>query len=276
MMHLTLSKLALTAFLLGSSSLGRAETITGTIYCDNYFEFFFNGVLVAKDPVFFTPHNGVKVSFEWDGILDKTYAIMCQDFVTESGYEYIETTSPRIGDGALIAEFSDGTVTSADWKIFVETHGPAQDSQDAAGCAPDNLDPCIVEKNAVDDWMDPGYDDSSWDNATEYLDEETGWGIPPILPHCGPSLNPFTRLPLRIRLIDFRRLFRKVAYNYDDYVPTVDNHWVYEAHKIALVQISRGECINPRHQFRNSAANMVWGESLTLDNRILFRTVVAA
>jgi hypothetical protein len=271
------SKLALTAFLLGASSFGRAETITGTIYCDNYFEFFFNGELVAKDPVFFTPHNGVKVSFEWDGVSDKTYAIMCQDFATESGYEYIETRSPQIGDGALIAKFSDGTVTSADWKIFVETHGPTQESQDA-GCAPDNLDLCVVEKNAVDGgWMNPGYDDSSWDNATEYSDEETGWGIPPILPFCGPGLNPFTRLPLGIPLIDFRRLFRKVAYNYDDYVPTVNNPWVYDAHKKpALVQISRGECINPSRHFRNSAANMVWAESLKLDNRILFRTVVAA
>ena len=60
---------------------------------------------------------------------------MCQDFATESGYEYLygTTKDPWIGDGALLAEFSDGTVTNKDWKIKVITHGPTQESTDA-GC----------------------------------------------------------------------------------------------------------------------------------------------
>ena len=53
---------------------------------------------------------------------------MCQDFATESGYEYIyglDTTGkdPWIGDGALLAEFSDGVRTGPEWKAKVVTHG---------------------------------------------------------------------------------------------------------------------------------------------------------
>jgi hypothetical protein len=64
---LLLSQLATTIF---------GETITGIIYCDNYFEFYFNGRLIAKDPLSFTPHNAVAVSFEYDGVSPKHYAIM--------------------------------------------------------------------------------------------------------------------------------------------------------------------------------------------------------
>lgn len=35
---------------------GSAQTITGHIFCDNQFEFYFNGQLVATDPMSFTPH----------------------------------------------------------------------------------------------------------------------------------------------------------------------------------------------------------------------------
>jgi hypothetical protein len=37
-------------------SSGSAQTITGHIFCDNQFEFYFNGQLVATDPMSFTPH----------------------------------------------------------------------------------------------------------------------------------------------------------------------------------------------------------------------------
>ena len=67
----------LLALCCGLAGAAAAETITGKIYCDNYFEFYFNGELVATDPMTFTPHQAVAVSFEWDGTSNKEYAIMC-------------------------------------------------------------------------------------------------------------------------------------------------------------------------------------------------------
>jgi len=106
-----------------------AETITGTNYCDNYFEFYFNGELIKKDPMTFTPHQAVEVTFDWDGTSDKHYAIMCQDFATSSGYEYTSSTNPGLDDGALIASFSDGTITSSEWQSYVVTYGPTEASE---------------------------------------------------------------------------------------------------------------------------------------------------
>ena len=45
------------AWLFSLIPLDAAVTITGHIYCDNYFEFYFNGQQVFTDPLDFTPHN---------------------------------------------------------------------------------------------------------------------------------------------------------------------------------------------------------------------------
>ena len=57
----------------------------------------------------------VNIGFEYDGVSEKTYAIMCEDYASESGFEY-EERGPQLGDGSLLAEFSDGTRTSSAWK----------------------------------------------------------------------------------------------------------------------------------------------------------------
>ena len=144
-------KLALIALALTSCM---SVTITGYIYADNYFEFYFNGQLVKTDPLTFTPHNGVKVSFEWDGISDKTYAFKCMDFATTSGYEYTSASNrdPQLGDGAFIVWFDDGTTTSTSWKTFVTSFGPS-DASVSDGCSSSNLTPCAIDTTAEPtDW----------------------------------------------------------------------------------------------------------------------------
>ena len=178
------------------TSVTGPQTITGYIYCDNYFEFWFNGVLVKQDPMTFTPHNAVAVSFEWDGVSDKEYAIMCMDYASSSGYEYVETSNPGLGDGSLMAEFSDGTVTGAAWDVFVLTHGPT-DASIAAGCSSSNLAPCAVVSSAEPaEWMAGGYKASSgWVSATEYTAAQAGWGRTPTWDatrNCCKPGNPGT------------------------------------------------------------------------------------
>ncbi|OLP74902.1 hypothetical protein AK812_SmicGene45419, partial [Symbiodinium microadriaticum] len=131
---------------LPAAALSDLEDITGYIYCDNYFEFYFNGQLIAKDPLDFTPHNAVKVSFQYDETANasKTYAILCQDYASSSGYEYTQTDRAQLGDGALLAEFSDGIRTTSDWKSYVVTFGPT-DASITNGCSSSNLSPCQVQ-----------------------------------------------------------------------------------------------------------------------------------
>ena len=76
------------------------------------------------------------------------------------------------------AEFSDGTVTSKAWSTFVVTHGPTAASV-TAGCAADNLDPCVVSTTAEPvGWHEQGFaeDAAAWSNATEFTAAEAGWG----------------------------------------------------------------------------------------------------
>merc|ERR1712192_68461 len=128
------------------------------------------------DPIDFTPHQAVRVSFEYDGTSAKTYAIMCQDYASDSGYEYTSTASPKLGDGSLLAEFSDGTTTSTDWKVYTVTYGPTAASI-TAGCSATNLDACAVLDNGMPtDWEKSSYDDSAWLAATEWSTAQAGWG----------------------------------------------------------------------------------------------------
>ncbi|KAJ1477304.1 hypothetical protein T484DRAFT_3034837, partial [Baffinella frigidus] len=176
-------------------------TITGHIYCDNVFSFWFNNALIKTDPITFTPHNAVKVSFTWDGTSDKHFAIMCQDFATASGYEYTETSSPQLGDGALLASFDDGTVTSKDWKAFVLSAGPTEASI-TAGCSGTNLAACALETAAEPTgWKEAGFTGANFLAATEYTAAEAGWGRTPSWragEGCCTATSPLTREDLTL------------------------------------------------------------------------------
>eukprot|EP00930_Biecheleria_cincta_P018704 TRINITY_DN14475_c0_g1_i1.p1 TRINITY_DN14475_c0_g1~~TRINITY_DN14475_c0_g1_i1.p1 ORF type:complete len:347 (+),score=29.76 TRINITY_DN14475_c0_g1_i1:51-1043(+) len=245
------------ALTLGPAPASAAVTITGTIYCDNVFEFYFNGQLVKSDPITFTPHQAVSVSFTYDGTSPKTYAILCQDYASDSGYEYIGTSSPQLGDGALIAEFSDGTVTSTSWKSYVVTHGPTAASE-SAGCSASNLSPCAVaDYGTPSNWFSTSFDDSSWAAATQYTAQEAGWGRTPAWSSsngCCQPTSPVSRSNLGC-----------CNCNSDG-----------TASGFTSVTVTESECLNPETELGSSSASFIWGSSLTKDNKMLFRHTVSA
>mmetsp|Transcript_34054 Transcript_34054/g.47195 ORF Transcript_34054/g.47195 Transcript_34054/m.47195 type:complete len:355 (-) Transcript_34054:194-1258(-) len=231
-------------------TFGFGETITGHIYCDNQFEFFFNGQLIASDPLLFTPHQAVAVSFEYDGVSSKTYAILCQDWASDSGYEYTNTESPQLGDGALIAKFSDGTVTSSTWKSYTVTFGPT-DASNLAGCSKTSLDTCVVQDNGTpQNWYSADFDDSSWSVSTEYTSSEAGWGRAPNWSggQCCTVTSPYTR--------------NDVGCN-KDAVSGTD------------VIVAEDECLDPKNVLQNVGAEFIWGADLKRDNKMLFRFMEA-
>ncbi|CAJ1337485.1 unnamed protein product [Effrenium voratum] len=245
-----------------STNAAGPQTITGYIYCDNYFEFWFNGVLVKKDPMTFTPHNAVAVSFEWDGVSDKEYAIMCMDYASSSGYEYVETSSPGLGDGSLMAEFSDGTVTSAAWNVFVLTMGPT-DASITAGCSSSNLAPCaVVSTPEPAGWMAGGYQGSGgWISATEYSAAQAGWGRTPTwdatLKCCGTATSPATQETLTNN--------GGCSVNYESATPAG-----------AAVTVAEDECLDPKAFLSETRSKMIWSADLERDNKLLFRITVPA
>mmetsp|Transcript_20411 Transcript_20411/g.56572 ORF Transcript_20411/g.56572 Transcript_20411/m.56572 type:complete len:291 (-) Transcript_20411:516-1388(-) len=227
------------------AAASNSETITGHIYCDNKFSFWFNGELVAQDPMSFTPHQAVAVSFEWDPSTPKRYAISCEDYATESGYEYVGTNSPQLGDGALLAKFSDGTVTNSDWKVFVTSHGPTAASN-VAGCSKSNLGPCELKTTPEpSSWISSSYNASSWDNATQYTELEAGWGRTPSWQNgeCCMVTSPLTRA--------------NVGCSVD---PATGE----------AITVTESECLDPKAVLQGEGAEFIWSSDLKRDNKVLF------
>ena len=220
---------------------GTPRTVVATVYCDNLFTLWVNGRKVATDPVAFTPHQAVRVAFEWDGTSSLAYAIQCEDYASESGYEYTGSPRPQLGDGALIAAFDDGlgTVTAANWRVYTVTFGPT-DASRSAGCSAVNLDKCVVEDRGMPEgWTQPGFDDSRWAFATSYTAAEAGWGRRPSWSHeqgCCTLTSPVDRSRLGCDR-----------------------------------SLQESECLDPRVEFAKSSAGFIWAADLERDNRVLFR-----
>ena len=220
---------------------GAPKIVTGTVYCDNKFTLWVNGQKIATDPVEFTPHQAVRVVFEWNGMASITYAIQCEDYASDSGYEYTESARPQLGDGALIAEFADGlgTVTSANWKVYTATFGPT-DASLADGCSAYDLGRCDVEdRGTPEGWTEPHFDDHQWDPATLYSVAEAGWGRSPTWSSnegCCTLTSPADRSNLGCD-----------------------------------ISVTESECLAPREEFKKTSASFIWAADLERDNRVLFR-----
>jgi len=138
-----------------------SDTIRANVYADNSFMLYINGELVAVDSIAFVPHNVISVD-----ILPSypmTIAVMAKDnFDPKTGMEYANT---NIGDGGFILKFSDGTVTSGDWKAKKISWGPIDR---------DTKNPRIGSVEAPNNWYAANFDDSEWGKAKEYTEEEVG------------------------------------------------------------------------------------------------------
>ena len=232
--------LAVTA--VASECPGVPRTVVGTVYCDNQFTLWVNDQEIATDPIAFTPHQAVRVAFEWDGTSSLTYAIQCEDYASDSGYEYTESPRPQLGDGALIADFDDGlgTVTAAgSWRVYTVTFGPT-DASYSAGCSADNLSVCVIEDRGIPEgWTRPDFDDSEWELATPYNAAVAGWGRHPTWSPeegCCTLTSPIDRSSLGCDQ-----------------------------------SLTENECLSPRAEFAESPAGFIWAADLERDNRVLFR-----
>ena len=192
------------------------STITGTIFADNNFTLYVNGKEVARDPVEIIPHNAVNVTFTVPKDEDIVIAIEARDWANDTtGLEY---ENRCVGDGGFRAMFSNGVVTNSSWVCLNRHYGPVnwkacvaaqmirnQSLQLLPACKKDSTPPlegCISRITPIpQNWTRLDFDDSRWDFALEYTDEEVKWGLPPtnctipgtiVSPDRDPQGNPIT------------------------------------------------------------------------------------
>ena len=133
------------------------DTIKGAMYADNWFAMYINGKLVAVDSIDFLPHNVVAVDLLPE--YPMTIAVLAKDNADpKTGCEY----GRSIGDGGFVLKFADGTVTDASWKAKCVFHGPVDR---------DTANPKVRSEPLPENWFAVDFDDSKWENATEYTEE---------------------------------------------------------------------------------------------------------
>ena len=157
--------------------------ITAFIHADNYFELYVNGTFVCRDPIAFTPFNSTACRFR--ARYPVTYALRAVDWEEHLGVG-LEYDRMNVGDGGIVARFSDGTVTDDSWNAEAFYVAPL-DSPECVQVAPSGArdsarcptKPSCVSASPLarcealhvrepNDWAQPTFDDSTWPRATVY------------------------------------------------------------------------------------------------------------
>lgn len=178
------------------------EVITAYIFADNYFEMYVNGVLVAVDPVPYTPFNSSVVRFRAKKPI--TYAFKLVDWEEHlgQGSEVQGPATYHAGDGGFIASFSDGTVTDATWKAQTFYIAPVDNlahvvelpdgtrSSAAASTTPGCNGNCYAVHYAVPaTWFAKDFNDTGWPAAVTYTEATVGVDNKPAYMNFQPQFS---------------------------------------------------------------------------------------
>ena len=161
-----------------TSSVAESVTFTAQVWADNWFSLTVNGVKVGEDSVPITTERSFTAeTFTFSATYPLTIAMVAKDYAEdESGLEYICTDRQQMGDGGLIAEFTDMStgkviaVTNTTWKSLVIFRAPlnvdcVSSADPATACEHETL-------TEPETWTSPTFDDSAWVAATEFTAAE--------------------------------------------------------------------------------------------------------
>ncbi|NRB31951.1 MAG: PEBP family protein [Rhizobiaceae bacterium] len=145
------------------------------IWVDNWFQMYVNGEKILEDS---TPYktersfNAERVTFISD--LPATFAFEFRDFMeNDTGLEYIGSRRQQMGDGGAIIQFKNASTnqtlltSNASWKCLVIHKAPINESCVREDNPTVGAGACTAKiTQAPDGWTQPGFDDSSWANAS--------------------------------------------------------------------------------------------------------------
>jgi hypothetical protein len=170
------------------------EVVTGFIVADNYFELYVNGKLISVDNTPYTPFNSAIVKFKVKRPYTMAFLLVDWDEQLSLGVENMARLKDSwyLGDGGLIAKFSDGTVTDSSWKAQTFMVGPLDTPDDVVEKGnlhffdklgrtypsvkkPVCREDCYMVHYAYPkNWQSRTFNDSNWPRAYEYTDREIG------------------------------------------------------------------------------------------------------
>ena len=181
--------LAVLAALLAGCSAGADDTevtvvatsgtasIKGEVWADNWFAFYLGERLIIEDSTPITTERSFNAeAFVFNADYPLQLNFIAKDFKeNDTGLEYIGRRNQQMGDGGLIAQFTDAAtgaaiaVTNASWRCLVIHEAPLDRTCEGEAEPVAGVSPCQFAALAEPDgWRRPGFDDADWPAAVEY------------------------------------------------------------------------------------------------------------
>ncbi len=158
-------------------------TIKGEIWADNWFAFYLGEALIKEDSVPITTERSFNAeTFTFEAAYPLVLNFIVKDFKeNDTGLEYIGTGRQQMGDGGLIAQFTNTATgeliaaTDSSWVCTVIHEAPLDKSCEKSANPVAGQAPCGF--TAVDEpagWKSAAFDSSGWSNASVYTENQVG------------------------------------------------------------------------------------------------------
>ena len=154
-----------------------AASIKGEVWADNWFAFYLGERLIIEDSTPITTERSFNAeAFVFNADYPLQLNFVAKDFKeNDTGLEYIGRRNQQMGDGGLIAQFTDAdtgatvAVTDAAWRCLVIQEAPLDRACEGEAEPVAGVSPCrFAAREEPDGWLRPGYDAAEWPAAVEY------------------------------------------------------------------------------------------------------------
>ncbi len=157
-----------------------AIDVLGEVWVDNWFSLYVNGQYLTEDSVPITTERSFNAErFNFKADYPMTFAIEFRDYAqNETGLEYIGTNRQQMGDGGAIFQFTNSAnrkliaASNSSVKCYVVQTAPIDTSCASEANPVANSGSCAqVTSQIPENWTDPDFDDSRWENAIEHAEQ---------------------------------------------------------------------------------------------------------
>lgn len=157
--------------------------LKGEVWADNWFAFYLGEKLVQEDSVSITTERSFnQETFTFAAAYPLQLNFIVKDYkADDTGLEYIGTARQQMGDGGFIAQFTDSAtgavvaITDSRWACLVIHEAPLDTACEKEQNPVAGQGACgFTVRPEPAGWRVPSFDDSAWQNATEYTAAEVG------------------------------------------------------------------------------------------------------